>query len=70
VQERYVRDTGYNRWADGNDIVVLYPQAKSEKLANPNGCWDWWGYSSAAYATKAGPQMAAVRAMLDRLAGR
>ena len=70
IQERYVRDTGYNRWADSNGIVVLYPQAKSEKLANPNGCWDWWGYSGGAYATKAGQQMVAVRAMLDRLAGK
>ena len=70
VQEQYARNTGYNRWAGGNRITVLYPQAKSEPQANPNGCWDWWGYTGSAYATKAGPQMAAVRAMLDRLAGR
>lgn len=70
IQERFVGTAGYNRWADGNDIVVLYPQARSETLVNPNGCWDWWGYTGAAYATKTGPQMAAVRAMLDRLAGK
>ena len=39
-------------------------------LTNPNGCWDWWGYTGVAYPTKAGPQIAAVRAMLGRLAGR
>jgi poly(3-hydroxybutyrate) depolymerase len=70
VQEQYVRNTGYNRWADSNNVVVLYPQARSEPQGNPNGCWDWWGYSGAEYATRAGPQIAAVRAMLDRLAGR
>jgi poly(3-hydroxybutyrate) depolymerase len=70
VQERYVEHTGYNRWADGNGIIVLYPEAKHDPVANPNGCWDWWGYSGPNYATKTGPQMAAVRAMLDRLAGR
>jgi poly(3-hydroxybutyrate) depolymerase len=70
IQEQFVRHTGYNRWADSNNIIVLYPQAKHDSERNPNGCWDWWGYSGADYATKAGPQMAAVRAMLDRLAGK
>ena len=69
IGDQYVRNAGYNRWADGNGIVVLYPQARRVPLANPNGCWDWWGYTGFAYPTKAGPQMAAVRAMLDRLAG-
>ena len=70
IGDQYVRDAGYNRWADGNGIVVLYPQARRVPLTNPNGCWDWWGYTGVAYPTKAGPQMAAVRAMLGRLAGR
>jgi poly(3-hydroxybutyrate) depolymerase len=76
IQEQFVRNTGYNRWAEANNIIVLYPQARHEPPPpnqngpNPKGCWDWWGYSGAAYATKAGPQMAVLRAMLDRLAGR
>lgn len=70
VEDRFVRRSGYNRWADTNGLLVLYPQARRAPPANPKGCWDWWGYSGAAYATKTGPQMAAVRAMLDRLAGR
>jgi hypothetical protein len=69
IGDTYVRHAGYNRWADSNGLIVLFPQAKAEFLGNPNGCWDWWGYGGAGYATKAGPQMTAVRAMLDRLAG-
>jgi poly(3-hydroxybutyrate) depolymerase len=65
VGEQYVRHAGYNRWADGNDIVVLYPQTGGAAI---NGCWDWWGYDSADYAKKRGPQMAAVKAMVDALA--
>jgi poly(3-hydroxybutyrate) depolymerase len=61
---QFVRDTGYNRWADTNHIVVLYPQTST---AATNGCWDWWGYDSASYAKKSGPQMAGVKAMVDRL---
>jgi poly(3-hydroxybutyrate) depolymerase len=69
IRDQYVTRTGYNRWADSNNIVVLYPQTRHELPANANGCWDWFGYTGAAYATKAGPQMAVVRAMLGRLAG-
>lgn len=63
---------GFNEWAEANDIVVLYPQAKSSKLApmNPLGCWDWWGYSGENYATREGQQIKAVKAMLDRLASK
>jgi poly(3-hydroxybutyrate) depolymerase len=64
VGQQWVRNTGYNRWADANGIVVLYPQTGSAAI---NGCWDWWGYDSADYATKSGPQMAAIKAMVDRV---
>ena len=65
VGDKYVRHTGYNRWADSNGMVVLYPQTSTQAV---NSCWDWWGYDSANYARKSGPQMAAVKAMIDRLA--
>jgi poly(3-hydroxybutyrate) depolymerase len=68
VGDQFRTQTGYNRWADTNRIIVLYPEAH-DTLANPNACWDWWGYDDPNYATKTGRQMAAVRGMLDRLAG-
>lgn len=64
VQQQYVRNTGYNRWGDSNNIVMLYPQTS---LAATNSCWDWWGYDSANYAKKSGPQMAAIKAMVDQI---
>lgn len=66
VGERFVRQSGFLRWADTNHLVVLFPQTTTGPL-NPNGCWDWWGYTGPAYATKLGPQIASVRAMLDAL---
>jgi poly(3-hydroxybutyrate) depolymerase len=54
VGESFVRDAGFNRWADTNRIVVLYPQTGASAV---NGCWDWWGYSGADYSTKESPQM-------------
>lgn len=69
VHDDFIRDGGYNRWAASNRIVVLYPQAAAS-ATNPNGCWDFWGYSGPNYYTRNGPQMRAVKAMVDRLLGR
>lgn len=66
IQDQYYRRTGYNRWADSNRIVVLYPQTAPSSSGNPNGCWDWWGYDDANYARKNGRQMVAIKAMVDR----
>ncbi|MFF9343837.1 fibronectin type III domain-containing protein [Streptomyces sp. NPDC014773] len=55
-----------NEYADTNDLVVLYPQATT-MTGNPRGCWDWWGYKSADYAQKSGPQMTAVMNMAKAL---
>lgn len=70
IGERFVRDAGYNRWADTNRLIVLYPQAAARYawwVWNPRGCWDWWGYTHARYATKEGPQIRAVLGMVERL---
>lgn len=69
IDDRFAREAGYNRWADANRIVVLYPQAIARWwwIYNPNGCWDWWGYTGAQYHTKEGAQIRAVHAMLARL---
>jgi poly(3-hydroxybutyrate) depolymerase len=72
VGDAVVRGAGFNEWADANRLLVLYPQVKSSKLApmNPLGCFDWWGYTDERYATREGVQVRAVKALLDRLAGR
>ena len=61
VHDDFIRDAGYNRWAASNRIVVLYPQAAAS-AANPNRCWDFWGYSGADYFGQSGRQMRAVKA--------
>jgi len=69
IGRSFARQAGYNRWADANRIVVLYPQAASSAIAplNSRGCWDWWGYSGPDYAAKRGAQLAAVRRMIEAL---
>lgn len=74
IGDLYARTTGYNGWAEANDIVVLYPQAQiipspltNPFGGNPKGCWDWWGYDDAIYYAREGRQMAAVAKMAARL---
>jgi len=59
----FVRNTGYNKWAGTNNIIVLYPQAIASApigfAPNPYGCWDWWGFDDENYAIKSDRQMAA-----------
>jgi poly(3-hydroxybutyrate) depolymerase len=71
VGDAFYRYGGYNRWAETNRIVVLYPQTRVTWGAplNPYGCWDWWGYTGPDYTAKSAPQIAALRAMVDRMAG-
>jgi len=68
VGDKFYMNAGYNRWADTNNMIVLYPQVNSS-LLNLQGCWDWFGYTGGSYPTKTGPQLAAVKAMADRLLG-
>jgi poly(3-hydroxybutyrate) depolymerase len=64
----FVRHAGYAQWADNNQIVVLFPQAVSIPGLNPDGCWDWWGYTGDHFADQQGVQLRAIRNMIDRLA--
>ncbi|MEN2427146.1 extracellular catalytic domain type 2 short-chain-length polyhydroxyalkanoate depolymerase [Chromobacterium vaccinii] len=66
VGDAFYAHAGYNNWADSNRILVLYPQTTTS-AANPQGCWDWFGYTGPAYAWKSGLQMRALKAMADRL---
>ena len=57
VGDAFVRDAGFNRWADAYDVAVLYPQTRSGVATNPKACWDWFGYSGVDYATRNGVQL-------------
>lgn len=68
VGEAFVAGAGFNGWAQGNDVVVLYPQTRASFAPlNPKACWDWWGYSGADYDTREGVQMQWLDAALRRL---
>jgi poly(3-hydroxybutyrate) depolymerase len=67
IGDVFPRQTGYDRWADTNRLIVLYPQTTTGAL-NPQSCWDWWGYTGRDYLTRNGPQIQAVSRMIERMA--
>ncbi|MCC5879332.1 MAG: polyhydroxybutyrate depolymerase [Idiomarina sp.] len=71
VGDTFATNNGLNRWAESNRIVVLYPQVAPTQAEpmNPQGCWDWWGYTGSEYATLDGEQISAVVEIISHLAG-
>lgn len=58
VGQAFVKDAGFNRWADVYDVAILYPQTRASFAPlNPQACWDWWGYSGSHYDTREGVQL-------------
>jgi hypothetical protein len=68
IGNEYAADTGFNDWAEANNIIVLYPYAVTSVMpSNPNACWDWWGYTNADYVYQSGVQMKFVKDMIDHM---
>jgi poly(3-hydroxybutyrate) depolymerase len=77
ISMQYVNNTGYNKWADTNNIIILYPQAVTDStshatwdsgsVANPNGCWDWIGWYGSNADQHGGVQMVAIVNMINKI---
>ena len=66
VGEDFARESGFARWADTNRLIILFPQTATLP-SNPQGCWDWWGYTGENFLTRDAKQVIAVNRMLERL---
>jgi hypothetical protein len=64
--DAFIHGSGFARWADSNDLVILFPQVAATPM-NPQACWDWWGYTGNDYLTRDAPQIKAVYRMLEKL---
>lgn len=75
--KRYITTTGYAEIADSNNLIILFPQAAGRDdnhAQNPDGCWDWWGYTAANpqypdYFSREALQIKAIHSMLSGLGG-
>jgi poly(3-hydroxybutyrate) depolymerase len=67
VGEAFITESGFSSHDHSKWRVILFPQVTGS-LVNPHGCFDWWGYSDIDYLGKDAPQVAAIWAMVERLA--
>lgn len=77
IGERFAQKAGYNRWAESNRLVVLYPQTTPRYgwsptwpprwTYNPLACWDWWGYENGDATSRQAPQIRAIQGMVEQL---
>ncbi|MFT5084148.1 MAG: poly(3-hydroxybutyrate) depolymerase [Lentisphaeria bacterium] len=57
----FIESSGYNEWAEANNIVIVYPQTTASYFPiNPKGCWGWWGYTGAEYQYRGGAQLSHI----------
>lgn len=66
IGTEFAENIGMNEYAEANNIIMLYPFVKRSysSPSNPNGCWDWWGYTDANYANNKGVQMKFIRSLI------
>lgn len=74
IGDKFVKNTGFNRWADTNNLIIFYPQAVSTNtiggsasIPNANGCWDWVGWYGKDFDQKTGQQISTIKKMIDRI---
>jgi poly(3-hydroxybutyrate) depolymerase len=77
IGRKYIDNTGYQPWADANNIIVLFPQtlpdyslhttSASGTWNNSQACWDWVGWYGNNFDQKGGVQVAAIVAMVNRI---
>ena len=71
IEDLFIKNAGYNQWAESNNLVVVYPQTKSSFMPlNPKACWDWWGYTGKDYQTRKGAQLGQIYEMTKLLGKR
>jgi hypothetical protein len=68
----FARRGGYAEYAEdpANRLMILFPQTQitaSSFPANPQGCWDWFGYTGEDYATNRGAEPRWLNAFIQRV---
>jgi len=66
VGRTFVEGSGFDRWADTNRLIILFPQVQSA-AGNREACWDWWGYTGDDFLTRDGAQLKVINRMLEHL---
>ncbi|CAG9332800.1 unnamed protein product [Blepharisma stoltei] len=67
IGDLFITENELNGYAESNNIIMIYPQVAVNLELNPEGCWDFWGYTGSDYALKNGIQIAALYNMTQNI---
>lgn len=67
IGNTFITESGFATIADSNRLVILFPQISASSY-NPEGCWDWWGYTGLDFLSKNAAQISAIWTMVEHLA--
>ncbi len=68
----FARRSGYAEYAEdvSNNVMILFPQTQITSAnypANPNGCWDWFGWTGSDYATNKGSETSWLNTYIQQI---
>lgn len=58
----FINEIGINDWAESNNLLIIFPQVIATSQ-NPEGCWDFWGYTSPSFNSNSSPQPSIIHKM-------
>ena len=58
----FMTEIGVNDYAESNEFIVIYPQITAHSN-NPEGCWDFWGYTGDDFMIQSALQISIVHKM-------
>lgn len=67
---KFVKDSGYIDYAEKNNLIIVFPQTwitEKNFPYNPKGCWDWFGFTNADYATNKGIEASWLMSWLNQI---
>ena len=67
VGDAFIKTAAMPRWPTPTGSSSCSRKRRRARV-NPNGCWDWWGYTDLDYLGKDAPQIKAIWAMVEQLA--
>lgn len=69
IFEGLVKGMSFNRWAEKNNMVVLYPKLRAHGTSKQHkaACWHVYGQDGTGYTEKTAPQMAALMNMIQEI---
>lgn len=66
VKNDFYTQSGYIEASKVHNVIMIFPDIKKSK-ENPNGCWDWYGYTDKFFATNKAQQIQFLNNVTEKI---